>query len=136
MRAGAPSLPTSGGSASPDVIKAMPPEMLFDYLAVRLNGPKAAGKKIGLNIAFADLKKSYGLTVENGVLNYATAPNPGANASLKLTKDTMNQIQLGEVKLDEAISQNKVTVEGNRDSVTEFVGLLDTFSLWFNIVTP
>jgi hypothetical protein len=43
-------LPQAGGvdSASPDTIKAMPPEMLFDYLAVRLNGPKAAGKKIGL----------------------------------------------------------------------------------------
>jgi len=34
----------------------MPPEMLFDYLAVHLNGPKAAGKKIGLNISFTDLK--------------------------------------------------------------------------------
>ena len=32
-------------TASPDTINAMPPEMLFDYLAVRLNGPKAAGKK-------------------------------------------------------------------------------------------
>ena len=32
-------------TASPDIIRAMPPEMLFDYMAVRLNGPKAAGRK-------------------------------------------------------------------------------------------
>ena len=40
---------TAGGinTASPDTIKAMPPEMTFDYFAVRLNGEKAAGKKIG-----------------------------------------------------------------------------------------
>ena len=48
--------------------------MLFDYLAVRLNGPKAAGKKIALNVDFTDLKKQYGLIVENAVLNYAQEP--------------------------------------------------------------
>ena len=46
--------------------------MTFDYFAVRLNGEKAAGKKITLNIDFTDLKKPYALVVENGVLNYAT----------------------------------------------------------------
>ena len=36
-------------TASPDTISAMPPEMLFDYLGVRLNGENAAGKKLTLN---------------------------------------------------------------------------------------
>ena len=60
-------MPKAGGinTASPDTIRAMPPEMLFDYLAVRLNGPKAAGKKIVLNVSFTDLKKQYALVVEN-----------------------------------------------------------------------
>ena len=39
-------------AASPDTILNMPIEMLFDYLAVRLNGPKAAGRKIVLNLDF------------------------------------------------------------------------------------
>ena len=41
-------VPKSGGiqTASPDIIRAMPPAMLFDYLSVRMNGPKAAGKRI------------------------------------------------------------------------------------------
>ena len=66
-------VPAAGGinTASPDTIKAMPPEMTFDYFAVRLNGEKAAGKKITLNIEFTDLKKPYSLMIENGVLNYA-----------------------------------------------------------------
>ena len=65
-------VPTGGGinTASPDTIRAMPPEMLFDYFGVRLNGEKAAGKKLALNVDFTDLKKPYALTVENGVLNY------------------------------------------------------------------
>ncbi|WP_234790666.1 alkyl/aryl-sulfatase [Mycolicibacterium wolinskyi] len=131
-------VPSAGGTdtASPDTINAMPPEMMFDYLGVRLNGPKAAGKNITLNVDFTDLRKVYGLTVENGVLNYAPQPIPNANANLKLTKATMNQIQMGELKLTDGIDQNKVTLEGNRQSVEEFVGLLDTFPFWFNIVTP
>ncbi|NDK97818.1 hypothetical protein GPY23_01950 [Photorhabdus bodei] len=38
----------------------------FDYLAVRLNGPKAASKKLVMNINLTDLNKRYTLTVENG----------------------------------------------------------------------
>jgi alkyl sulfatase BDS1-like metallo-beta-lactamase superfamily hydrolase len=131
-------VPTAGGTdtASPDTIDAMPPEMMFDYLAVRLNGPKAAGKKIALNVDFTDLKKQYGLTVENGVLNYSDGFLPQSDATLKLTKATMNDIQLGKVTLADAISANNVALEGNRQSVDDFVGLLDTFNLWFNIVTP
>src|SRR5437879_5383772 len=37
-----------------DVVKAMTIEMMFDYLAVRLNGPRANGKKIRLNWNFTD----------------------------------------------------------------------------------
>ncbi|WP_234791781.1 alkyl/aryl-sulfatase [Mycolicibacterium conceptionense] len=131
-------VPNAGGTdvASPDTINAMPPEMMFDYLAVRLNGQKAAGKTITMNVDFTDLKKQYGLRVENGVLNYTTAPIPNANANLKLTKDTMNEIQLGKLKLNDGIDQNKVTLDGNRQSVDDFVGMLDTFPFWFNIVTP
>ncbi|MGW4098961.1 alkyl/aryl-sulfatase [Mycobacterium sp. NPDC004974] len=131
-------VPTSGGTdtASPDTIEAMPPEMMFDYLGVRLNGPKAAGKNIKLNVTFDDLKKDYTLIVENGVLNYAPGKVGDANASLTLSKETMNQIQMGKLKLDDGINQKKVTVDGNRDSVSEFIGLMDTFPFWFNIVTP
>ncbi|MED5812744.1 alkyl sulfatase dimerization domain-containing protein [Mycolicibacterium sp. 050232] len=135
LRNGVPDVAATN-SASPDTIKAMPPELLFDYLAVRLNGPKAAGKNLTMNVNFSDLKKEYGLTVENAVLNYAPAPVPNANVTVTLDKATLDDIQLGNVKLEDAISQNKVTIDGNRGSFDEFMGLLDTFPFWFNIVTP
>ena len=39
-------IPDVGGirPTSPDTIRAMPPEMLFEYLGVGLDGPKAAGE--------------------------------------------------------------------------------------------
>ncbi|MGV0741201.1 alkyl/aryl-sulfatase [Mycolicibacterium sp. XJ870] len=135
LRNGVPDVAATN-SASPDTIKAMPPELLFDYLAVRLNGPKAAGKNITMNVNFTDLRKEYGLTVENAVLNYAPAPVPNANVSLTLDKVTLDDIQLGNLTMEDAISQNKVTIDGNRGSFDEFMGLLDNFPFWFNIVTP
>lgn len=130
-------VPQAGGvnSASPDTIKAMPPEMLFDFLAVRLNGPKAAGKKIGLNMSFTDLKKDYGLAVENAVLNYGK-PLAQPDAKVTLSKATLDAIQLKETTLEQAITKGDVKIEGRREALGEFLGLLDSFPFWFNIVTP
>jgi len=60
----------------------MTPEMLFEYFAVRLDGPNAAGKKIALNVNFTDLKKQYSLVVENAVLNYSQKPVDKADARI------------------------------------------------------
>ena len=127
----------SGGidTASPDTIKAMPPEMTFDYFAVRLNGEKAAGKKITLNIDFTDLKQQYSLVVENGVLNHFKRPAPNADAKLTLSKNTLDRIQLREITPEQAVTSGDMKVEGRREAFVEFVGLLDNFPFWFNIVT-
>jgi alkyl sulfatase BDS1-like metallo-beta-lactamase superfamily hydrolase len=135
LRNGVPDLQVAV-TASPDTIKAMPPEMTFDYFAVRMNGEKAKGKKLALNIQFTDLNKPYALVVENGVLNYATKNVPNADAKLTLTKNTLDRIQLGELTPEAAVTSGAMKVEGNKQALAEFVGLLDKFPFWFNIVTP
>ena len=131
-------VPQAGGieTASPDTIRAMPPDMLFDYLAVRLNGPEAAGKNLMINVNFTDLQQEYGLTVENAVLNYSPGPVPNANARLSLAKSTLDQIQLGDTTIDEATASGDLVIDGQRGAFNEFMGLLDTYEFWFNIVTP
>ena len=131
-------VPQAGGieTASPDTIRAMPPDMLFDYLAVRLNGPEAAGKNLMINVNFTDLQQEYGLTVENAVLNYSPGPVPNANARLSLAKSTLDQIQLGDTTIDEATASGDLVIEGQRGAFNEFMGLLDTYEFWFNLVTP
>jgi alkyl sulfatase BDS1-like metallo-beta-lactamase superfamily hydrolase len=131
-------LPDLGGinPASPDTIKAMPPEELFNYLGVRLNGEKSAGKKLTLNVNFTDLDAPYALTVENGTLNYSTQSAPTADATVTLTKAMLDIVQLGQVSLGRAIAAGDMTIEGRKEALGEFLGRLDTFPFWFNIVTP
>lgn len=123
-------------TASPDIIANMPITMLFDYLGVRILPEKAAGKKLVLNLNFDDLDEKYSLVIENTVLNYTSKQREKADATATLSKDTLTKIQLGAVSFDQAITDGKVKLEGNKAAFDDFFGMLDKFDFWFNIVTP
>jgi alkyl sulfatase BDS1-like metallo-beta-lactamase superfamily hydrolase len=110
--------------------------MLFDYLAVRLNAEKAAGKKFSINIDFTDLKSNYTLTVENSVLNHTQKQLKKSDVTLALSMKTMNSIQLGEKTFDQAIKNGDIKLKGNKKIFDNFMPMLDDFKFWFNIVTP
>ena len=130
--------PSAGGTntASPDIIKNMPPEMLFDYLAVRILPEKAAGKNYTININFTDLDEEYTLYIENSVLNHTSVLSDQPDVSLTLTKETLDEVQLGEITLEQAIADGQIKLKGDPKVFSDFVGMLDTFNFWFNIVTP
>ncbi|CAM3259120.1 alkyl/aryl-sulfatase [Vibrio diazotrophicus] len=130
--------PSAGGTntASPDIIRNMPPEMLFDYLAVRILPDKAAGKKFAINLDFTDLDEKYTLYVEHSVLNHTRKQSGSPDVSLKLTKSVLDDVQLGNVTLEKAIADGDIELSGDKEVFKQFVGMLDTFNFWFNIVTP
>jgi alkyl sulfatase BDS1-like metallo-beta-lactamase superfamily hydrolase len=137
LREGVKRLPTPD-TASPDTVKAMTPELFFDYLSVRINRPKAGNAHMVFNV---DLGKdgggAYVLELENGVLSH-TAGRKADNADVSLTmkRDALDDIILGRKKMTEAIDSGAVKLTGSRPKLEEFVGYLDKFDLWFNIVTP
>lgn len=53
-------------TASPDTVRAMTPEMFFDYLAVHINGEKAADVKSVFNIDLGSDGGKYKLEQDNG----------------------------------------------------------------------
>lgn len=123
-------------TASPDTIRAMTPEMLFDYLAVRLDAEKAAGKAFSINLDFTDIGKEYTLTVENAVLNYSSNQVSKPDVALTLTKETLDNIQMGALTFDQAIADGEVELTGDREVFDGFWGMLDTYEFWFDIVEP
>lgn len=131
-------VPSAGGTntASPDTIRAMPPSMLFDYLAVRLNPEKAASKKMTINIDFTDINEKHSLNIENAVLNHSTRYADKPDTTVTLTKKVLDDIQLGQTTLEQEIASGQVKITGDAKQFSEFVGMLDKFNFWFNIVTP
>jgi len=135
LRNGVPTI-AAPSTASPDTIRAMSPEMLFDFLGVRLNAEKAEGKTLTLNVNFIDIGKAYTLTVENSVLNYTEKQVSDADATATLTKVALDDVQLGKATIEQKVQSGEIKVEGNRDAFPQFLGLFDDFDYWFNIVTP
>ena len=135
MRNGVPSA-VAPITATPDTIRAMTPDMLFDYLAVRLNPDKAAGKVFSINIDFTDLNSRYTLSVENAVLNHTQKQIDEADVGVTLSMETMNDIQLNQLTLEQAIEDGQITLEGDEQVLDNFLTMLDSFDFWFNIVTP
>lgn len=128
----------SGGSAiTPDTLKALTIDMFFDYLGIRLNGPKADGKHIVINWNFTDLKQQYVLNLENSALTFVpNKQSPKADATLTLTRSTLDAITLQQLTFPKAMQSGQIKVEGDPRKLGELLSLMDTFEVMFEIVEP
>ncbi|MBC8995401.1 MBL fold metallo-hydrolase [Pseudomonas sp. N40(2020)] len=134
LRNGVP--PHAGTSVSVDMVRAMSPEMFFDYLAVRLDSDKAVGHDLTLNWTFEDLHRDFNLTLRNGVLTHRVGLNPAADAGVSLSKDTLEKISLKQLDFPTAMQKGLIKLQGNGKKLGELMDSLDTFGPQFNIVTP
>lgn len=135
LRKGVPTY--EGSKAKPDLVKAMTPNMFFDFLAVRLDSDKAVGHDMVMNWVFEDLQQPFALTLRNGVLTHrAGVKNDQALLTLRLDKATLDKISLRELDFPTAIKQGAIKLEGDGKILGEFLSMLDSFSGQYNIVTP
>lgn len=136
LRHGVAELPTPT-SVTPDTLRAMSLDLYFDYMAVRLNHPKADGKEITLNFVFPDVDKKFLLELDNGVLNHTEgAQSDQADATITLDRSTLDAITLQQTTMQEAAKAGDVSFEGDPAKLQELMALLDNFGFWFNIATP
>jgi len=119
------------------VIKNMPINEFLKLVAVKLNGPKAEGKKITINVYLSNLNQEYTLFLENSVL-FFKANKLDANADVSLTTDqfAFYGIVLGLIKPEQAAAAGKLIISNDHTKLNEFLSLLDGFDPYPNIVTP
>jgi alkyl sulfatase BDS1-like metallo-beta-lactamase superfamily hydrolase len=120
---------------SVDVISALSLPLLFDYLGVRLNGAKAAGKRSVSNWIFPELGERYLLNLENCALSYlADKRAPDADVTITLGRDALTQIVMRQRTLRDAVAAGSVTIEGDAGKLYELIDLLDEFQLMFPVI--
>ena len=101
-------------TASPDTIRAMPVEMFFDFLGVRLNGDRAAGLTLAFNLELTDTNEKYVLGVENAAIHYSKDRSlPDADASIVMTRDALNDVMLGTATMEKQIVAGKAKLTGD-----------------------
>ena len=112
-------------------------DLFFNYLGVRLNGPKAAGTTLTLNLAFTDTGERAVLELANGALNHLVGHTAeGADATITLTRSALDRVIVGEKTLADEVGSGEISVEPDTAPVEKLVSLLDTFEFWFPIVEP
>ncbi|MFD9858755.1 alkyl/aryl-sulfatase [Streptomyces alboflavus] len=137
-----PDLPSPQIITQP-VLEAMPLDMLFDYLGIRLNGPDAARHTLTLGLTITggvpgDPTQCV-VQLRNGVLVYtATLVDPGrGEATYTLTRSGLNRLAIGEATPDQLVADGDLTVTtGTLDPLNTLNGLLETFEYWFGLTTP
>ncbi|MDI9916062.1 alkyl sulfatase dimerization domain-containing protein [Rhodococcus sp. IEGM 1379] len=120
-----------------DVLSVMTTDMMLNYLAIRLNGPKAAGRLFSVDLHVIDTRERRLVQLTNGVLVRTATQQPAeADVSIELTRVAFGALTLGSSSLGESIAQGAVSIVGDVDGLHELFSLLDTFERSFNIVRP
>jgi alkyl sulfatase BDS1-like metallo-beta-lactamase superfamily hydrolase len=120
-----------------ETLAALRTEQLWDVLGVRLNGPKAEGKRIVLNWNFTDTNESFVLNLENSALTYiAGAQAADADASFTLARGVLDEVIAKLTTFPEAVGAGKIKVSGNPMRLGELMMLMDEFPRMFEIVEP
>ncbi|GEM32591.1 beta-lactamase-like protein [Nocardia neocaledoniensis NBRC 108232] len=117
---------TSAGMAA-----ALTVEQLFDTVAIRVNGPRAAKDAFRIDWRFTDLDKAIRLSLSNGVLIRTVDPrsNPDVDLTLTLTKNQLFGVLAGK-------GLDGVEHTGDTAVLARLFDLLDTPDTSFPIVTP
>ena len=118
-------------------MRALQTGQLFEYLGIRLNGPKAEGTTIVLNWEFTDNGDRFVLNLENCALTHASGRHvANADATITLDRKTFNELVLQTSTMADAVAAGKARVSGNASRFDELMALMDDFERMFEIVEP
>jgi alkyl sulfatase BDS1-like metallo-beta-lactamase superfamily hydrolase len=115
--------------------------MVLDYLAIRLNGPRAGRVQLRVNLQITGTDphaaaERYLLTVENGVLRHTPHDADNAASTLRITRAALSELASGAATVDALLTREDAAVEGHRADLDQLFDLLDTFTGAFDLVTP
>jgi len=115
----------------------MPLANLFQSMAVRLNGPRADGVRLALNLEFTDLDRRWLLIIDNSVLH--AHPDKRAeypDAELTVSSLDFKRLMMGLTNAAELIGADRLAVNGQLEALVQLGSLFDAFERRFPIVTP
>lgn len=123
-------------STAIDLMREIPLHKFFDSMAVRLNGPKAEGKDLKINIAFSDKGQAFHLWLENAVLHSEVYQGQPADATLNLSHELFLGMVTGKASIKDTLLSDELSIDGSRLDLIKFFSLFDKPDGKFAIVQP
>ncbi|WP_435839180.1 alkyl/aryl-sulfatase [Streptodolium elevatio] len=123
-------------AASADMIANLSPEMLFDAIAIQVDGPKAWNENLSIDVVLTDTGDRYRLRLANGALTYSAAEQRGeADVTLSTSSKALPALALGKLTPD-GLAGAGIQVNGDASVLAILASVLDPGDQDFAIVTP
>jgi len=124
-------------TASSDVLASMESSMIFDFLAVSLDGEKAAEVDMTVDLEFTDRSEQWLLEISNGVLRYHAARRVDhPTLSLKIARGDFMAVMAGAKSMPKLLLRGDADLKGGILRLAKFGKLFGKFSPDFEIVRP
>jgi alkyl sulfatase BDS1-like metallo-beta-lactamase superfamily hydrolase len=130
---------TSGNFGTPitavsaDMMSHLSPEMLFDALAIQVNGPKAWDLDLAIRWDLPHHGTSYRTTLHNGVLTYMKDSDKPVSLTLTVPKAALMALATGNL---DAARASGLTTHGDQSQLASLFSVLQPGDPDFNIVEP
>ncbi|TWD81677.1 alkyl sulfatase BDS1-like metallo-beta-lactamase superfamily hydrolase [Kribbella amoyensis] len=129
LRDGAFGTPTT--TAAADLLAELTPAMVFDALAIQVNGPAAWDEKLTIDVVLQDSGERYRVRLANGVLTYSHRPQRDeADTTVTTTRKALPALATG------TLAQTGIEVTGDESAIGRLLDVLEPGDPDFAIVTP
>ncbi len=119
-----------------DMLQHTPTERFLEAMAGALDGPRADGVKLRIDLRLSDTGERYGLWIDNAVLHHRRGGlDGGADATLTLTRPFFLRLMTGQAGPAELLTSNETKIDGSLLALQRFFGLIDRAPGNFPIVT-
>jgi len=124
-------------TVNPDSVRGMSNELLFDFIAMRLDHEKTDGLNASISMVFTDSNETWALELSNSVLNSTRGrvlEKP--DLTLRLTRQAFLALLLQGKTVPELVQARMLDVDGDLQAFGAIVSNIVEFDPMFNIVTP
>ncbi|SER28226.1 alkyl sulfatase dimerization domain-containing protein [Arthrobacter sp. OV608] len=119
----------AAGHARDDLLAAISTEKSLDYMAIRLNGPKAHDFVLTIALSITDSGESFTVSVGRGVLTYRRVARPNdCDLSLRIAKLDFAKLASGATTLRDLQAQASLEHQGDLARLETLMSLMDHFN--------
>lgn len=120
-------------AAQPGMVSSITIDLFLDALAIRLNGPNAAGVAGVIHLYVDD--DAYTLELSNGTLHNHPGADGTPDSTIRMTRAALDTILMaGDIAA--LAASGAISFDGDPAPIQTLLTNLDDFEFWFPIVTP
>ena len=122
---------------SPETLSALTLESVFDFMAIRLNGPKAAGLCWRVNWILTDNDARLAMNLQNCTMTYVLdSTGKDADVTVHINRAALVDINIRKTDVAAAVTAGDVRIDGDQGIIEQLFALLDDFTMMFDVVAP